>query len=91
MKTLLNDCFAEELLVKTNELETQRKEMLNHGVEFTLHDIVDKIQSHETEINKAMAQYRMTKQALQTMVANIIVEATDGRVRVPHYSPCKAS
>lgn len=79
-------CFEQELTKKDAELGENRKEMLKHGIELTLKDIVDKMESHQNELSKMMMMKASQKQ-LQSRVSDIIVEATDGRMRVPHYSP----
>ena len=42
--------LGQELNVKTQELELQRKEMLKKGVKHTLQDILNKIEPHIKEI-----------------------------------------
>ncbi len=78
--------FANEVAMKNGELSSQRRAMLKHGVEITLrHLMVEMMESHEAEINRLIVS-KASQKALQNCVAIIIVEATDGMVRVPYYA-----
>ena len=80
-----NNALEQELVTKTNELEQHRNAMLKKGVALTIADIVNRIESHKDDITQLMIG-KIQKKQLQNKVASILVEATDGKVRVPHFS-----
>ena len=77
--------FGDELNAQNIELENKRDELLKDGVRVTLNDIVESIESHQDEFTKLMIGKIQTK-AIRNLTADILVEATKGRVIVPHYS-----
>ena len=80
------DCFfVQELAEKADELKRQRREKLKYGVQFTLQDIVDKIQPHTKEITNLMIG-KIQKNRLLHLVSSIIEKDADGRIRVPALS-----
>ena len=86
------ETFGDELNAQNIELENKRDELLKDGVRVTLNDIVESIESHQDEFTKLMIGKIQTK-AIRNLTADILVEATKGRVIVPHYStsPLKSS
>ena len=82
----MKNIFAQEVVMKNGELSSQRRAILKHGVELTLHHLTEeKIESHKKEIDRLIIS-NASQKALLSFVANIIFEATDGTVRVPHYA-----
>ena len=78
--------FDDELNARNIELKDKRDELLKDGVRVTLNDIVESIESHQDEFTKLMIGKIQTK-AIRNLTADILVEATKGRMIVPHFSP----
>lgn len=85
VKDFSDNFFEQELAEKAGELKRQRREKLKYGVQFTLQDIVDKIQPHTKEITNLMIG-KIQKNKLLHLVSSIIEKDADGRIRVPALS-----
>lgn len=86
METIITNerSLEQELAAKAEELENRRKNKVKNGLNYALKNIYGSIRSQKKTIDELIKNNNVKK--ILDLAANTIFKATDGNMKVPHYS-----